>query len=60
VDFLLALISLFFFPPRGVAPPPLPCPGEDEEGGGKLSKQDEELMADLTMEELKQAFRWVT
>ena len=33
--------------------------GEDEEEDGqKLSLRDEELMADLTMEELKQAFRW--
>ena len=33
--------------------------GEDDEEH-KMSLRDEELMADLTMEELKQAFRWTS
>ena len=32
---------------------------EDEEGEVKLSLADEELLADLTYDELKQAFRFV-
>ena len=31
-----------------------------EEGEAKLSFEDESLMADLTFDEMKQAFRWVT
>ena len=33
---------------------------EDEEGEVKLSLADEELLADLTYDELKQAFRFIT
>ena len=32
---------------------------EDEEGEVKLSLADEELLADLTYDELKQAFRFI-